>query len=274
MTVHDMPKVDCHCHVFDPAAFPYDPASPYHPAGQEIAPAAQMAHAFAAHGVAHALLVQPNSGYGEDNRCLLDAIARSGGRWKGIAVVPPGTSGDELAALKAQGIVGAAVNLTFHPPGHYDGYGPLFDRLARLGMHLQVQVEGPQLTGILPLLLDSGASLVIDHCGRPDVAAGLDQPGFRALLELGRSGRAAVKLSGQVKFSAQAHPFADARPYVAALIDAFGPERCLWGSDWPFLRAPSRVDYGPLLDLFESLVPDRALQQQILWDNPRRIFGF
>ena len=55
---------------------------------------------------------------------------------------------------------------------------------------------------------------------------------------------------------------------------AFGPQRCLWGSDWPFLRAPQRLDYGPLLHLFGELVPDRQVRRAILWDTPRALFGF
>lgn len=100
------PKVDCHCHVFDPTRFPYDPANPYHPAGQEIGTAAQIARVFAANGVRHALLVQPNSGYGTDNRAMLDAIAASGGAWRGVALVPFDVGLDDLASLRAAGVVG------------------------------------------------------------------------------------------------------------------------------------------------------------------------
>ena len=62
----------------------------------------------------NALLVQPNSGCGEGNRCLLDAIAGSEGRFKEIALVPLDISGADMTRLKAQGIVGVAFNLPFH----------------------------------------------------------------------------------------------------------------------------------------------------------------
>src|SRR6478672_4734475 len=88
MSVYDEPKVDCHCHVLDPARFPYGEASVYRPAGQEIGTAAQFTRVMDAFGATHALLVGPNSGYEQDNRCLLDAIANGAGRFKGIAVVP------------------------------------------------------------------------------------------------------------------------------------------------------------------------------------------
>ena len=73
--IFDEPKIDTHCHVLDPARFPYAPDVAYRPAGQEIAPLEQYLQVMDAYGIRHALLVGPNSGYGTDNRCLLDALA-------------------------------------------------------------------------------------------------------------------------------------------------------------------------------------------------------
>jgi predicted TIM-barrel fold metal-dependent hydrolase len=60
---------------------------------------------------------------------------------------------------------------------------------------------------------------------------------------------------------------------VRALIDAFTLDRCLWASDWPYLRAPSRVDYGVLLALALELFPDAADRRTLMWDTPRALFG-
>ena len=267
-------KIDCHCHIFDPKRFAYNPASPFHPTGQEIATSAQIGRVFDAHNVGHGLLVQPNSGYADDNRCMLDAIAQSGGRYKGIAVVAHDTSLERLAELKRLGIVGVAFNLPFFEPGYYAGTEPLLERLRALDLFLQIQVEADGLLGIWPLLEASGVRLLVDHCGRPRPEHGVQQQGFHALLDLGRRKRAVVKLSGHIKFSNRSHPFEDVSPFMEALIDAFGPDGCVWGSDWPFLRAPERVDYGPLLDLFGAVVPDPAMRRKILWDTPNRLFGF
>jgi predicted TIM-barrel fold metal-dependent hydrolase len=111
---------------------------------------------------------------------------------------------------------------------------------------------------------------VVDHCGRPDPRRGLHDPGFRELLRRGRDGRAVVKLSGMYKFSHERHPHRDAWPFVRALVESFGPQRCVWASDWPFLRAPARIDYGPLLELFAEIVPDDPVRRAILWDTPLR----
>src|SRR4051794_10389537 len=100
MSIIDEPKIDCHNHILDPARFPYQPDTPYRPSGHEIAPAALFHRVLDAHGVHHALVVGTNSGYGEDSRCLLDALTTSGGRFKGIAVVPNDIGLEALAHLK------------------------------------------------------------------------------------------------------------------------------------------------------------------------------
>jgi predicted TIM-barrel fold metal-dependent hydrolase len=87
-SIYTQPKVDCHCHVLDPKGFAYADDVRYRPAGQETGTAKYFKKVLDAYGAQHALLVGPNSGYGTDNRCLLDAIAGGGGRFKGIAVVP------------------------------------------------------------------------------------------------------------------------------------------------------------------------------------------
>jgi predicted TIM-barrel fold metal-dependent hydrolase len=268
------PKIDCHVHVLDPARFPYQRDTHYAPMGQELGTPAQLSHVMDAYGTQHALLVGPNSGYGLDNACMLDTIARGDGRYKGIAVVRNDISEDELVRLKAQGVVGVAWNVTFYGLDYYDDADALLAKLAALDMFVDIQVEHEQLIVLMPRLLASGARILVDHCGRPTVAAGLDQPGFRTLLELGATKRAFVKLSGLVKFSREPSPHEDAWPFVRALVDAYTIDRCLWASDWPYLRAPARVDYGVLLGLALTLFPDAEARHKLMWDTPRRLFGF
>ena len=106
------------------------------------------------------------------------------------------------------------------------------------------------------------------------MTAGLDQPGFRALLELGAKKRAFVKLSGFVKFSREPSPHEDTWPFIMALVDAFALDHCLWASDWPYLRAAVRVDYGVLLHLALTLFPDASDRRKLLWDTPCKLLGF
>jgi predicted TIM-barrel fold metal-dependent hydrolase len=268
------PKIDTHVHVLDPARFPYNANTHYAPAGQELGTPAQLRQVMEAYGTRHALLVGPNSGYGLDNACMLDTIARDRARYKGIAVVRNDASVDELQRLKSAGVVGVAWNDTFYGVDHYRDAKPLLDKLAALDMFVDVQVEHDQLCALLPSIVDSGVRVLVDHCGRPTLADGLEQPGFRALLALGKAGRAYVKLSGFVKFSQEPAPYADTRPFVEALVEAFTLEHCLWASDWPYLRAPVRVDYGVLLAVTLALFPDARARRTLMWETPRRLFGF
>jgi predicted TIM-barrel fold metal-dependent hydrolase len=268
------PVIDAHCHLFDPARYPYRADTPYRPAGQEIATLEQMRAVFAAHNVQRALLVQPNSGYDTDLSCMLDAIAASDGAFKGVASVPPDISEAALRDLKARGIVGIAFNAAFHGVPYYTAQTGLLDKLTALGLFLQVQSEKDQLLGLLPMLRAFPGTLVIDHCGRPEMEAGLDAPTFQAVLALGREKRAWIKLSGYAKFSREPWPHRDVWPYLDAIKAAFGADRCLWASDWPFLRAAVRVDYGPLLTLAEMLFPSAADRSRFLWHNAARLCGF
>lgn len=274
MSLFTEPKIDCHLHVLDPARFPYAADTAYAPSGSEIGTAAYLASVHRVYGVERALLVNPNSGYDVDNRCMLDAIAHSEGRIKGIAVVPNDIQRDALEQLQQQGVVGVAFNASLNGVDNYLDCAPLVRALEELDMFLQIQVHGDQLLRLLPLLHSSGVRLLVDHCGRPVPGAGLEQPGFQALLDQGRNGRAVIKLSGQAKFSAEAYPHADAALYAQRLLEAFTPDACIWGSDWPFLRATSRIDYGTVLALADELLPDASDRRKVMHDNAARLFGF
>ncbi len=267
-------RIDCHVHVLDPLRFPYDANTAYAPAGAEIASREQLGHVLDYHGVSHALIVGPNSGYGTDNRCLLNALSFGAGRYKGIAVVRIDASLSTLQTLQAAGVVGVALNPALLGVAAYLDAGPLLARARELDMWVQVQARDDQWVELRPMLEASGAKLLIDHSGLPNVGAGLAQAGFQTLLAMAANGRTVVKLSGHAKISNQSYPYDDMQPYVQALLAAYTPHRLVWASDWPFLRAPERIDYGPLLALLERWVPDTTARRAILWDTPARLFGF
>ena len=266
--------IDCHVHVLDPARFPYAADAWYMPTGMETGTTANLTQVLDFHGVQHALIVGPNSGYGLDNRCLLDALKQGAGRYKGVAVVRNDASRGELQDLQAAGVVGVAMNVALLGVDFYRDTGPLLQRLRELGMVAQVQVQNDELVALKPMLVDSGAKLLFDHCGRPNPKAGVEQAGFAALLSLAETGRASVKISGLTKCSVLPYPYLDAWPFVQALLEAYTPKNLVWASDWPFLRAPERMDYGPILALFEQLLPDAAARHTIQWETPKRLFGF
>jgi predicted TIM-barrel fold metal-dependent hydrolase len=268
--------VDSHAHVIDTARFPLSNPEGNVPGANECGTAHEFRTVLDAHAMTHALLVNPFAGYGTDNRCMLDAIAGSNGRFKGIALVGHDVDNRALQRLTDGGVIGARFNTLFSGSTSLRGKegAALLARIKDQGWFAQVYFHSDGILDLLPLLSAAGIKVVVDHCGCPDPTRGLSQPGFEALLELGRSGNAAIKLSGAFRYSTQAWPYADAEPYVRALIDAFTLENCVWGSDWPFVRVARRMDYGPALSLLESWLPDAADRQKVLWDAPSRWFGF
>ena len=276
----DAPKrrvvaIDSHAHVLDPARFAYSPQAQYRPAGQEIGTLERYLAVLDAHRISHSLLVQPTSGYMNDHRCLLDAVDRAGGRVRAIARLDPDGGGDGAALLGHPAVAGMRLDLIdagTEALAHQDTRR----QLAAIAQHrlvLQVQCELDQLADALPELRRFRGRIVVDHCGRPDPDAGLAQRGFAALLELGREGHY-VKLSGPFRFSRQPYPFPDCDPFIEALLEAFTPQRCVWGSDWPFLRLDARFDYGPSLALLERWIPDAAARETVMRDAPAALFGF
>jgi predicted TIM-barrel fold metal-dependent hydrolase len=267
--------VDSHCHVFDIGRFPYSPEATYRPPEHEAGTREQFTAVLDAHRLSHALLVTPTSGYFYDNRCLLAAIQEGGGRFKGIARVRPDSDERALAELQDGGVIGIRFDLVTDGPAllHDPAMPWLLAAVREMDWLVQVQCERDQLHEAASALRAAKVRLVFDHCGRPDATLDVDQPGFRALLGFGRDGHH-VKLSGPFRFHNAFAPGARAEPFVAALIETFTPWRCVWGSDWPFLRLPMRMDYGPVLANLERWLPDERERRQVLWETPAKLFGF
>ncbi len=277
MSVASLPPVcaDCHVHLFDPERFPYAPNARSVPAPHETAPLSLLSDVMAAHGVTHAVIVTPTSGYGTDNSAAAAALAACPDTMRGIAVVDPDTGEAELVALKSIGFAGVRLDLTHVQGGDFEArFGPLADRLQDLGIVLQVQAEAGQIPAVADLLRRRSGRVVFDHMGRPDPRDGAHQPGFQALLALADRPQTYVKLSGPFRFSRGPYPFHDADPYAKALLAAFGATRCVWGSDWPFVHCPMRLDYGPSLAALSRWAEDDETRDKILWQTPKSLFGF
>jgi predicted TIM-barrel fold metal-dependent hydrolase len=266
--------VDAHCHVFDTARFPYSPEAAYRPPEHEQGSAEQFSAVLDAHGLSHALLVSPTSGYLYDNRCMLAAIREGKGRFKGIARVPADIDERALAELRDGGAIGVRVDLVADGAAWVEqpAVPRLFARAREMGWLVQVQCERDQLHAAAPVLRAAQVPLLFDHCGRPDAELGVAQPGFKALLDFGRDGHY-VKLSGPFRFYNAFSAKASIEPFVEALLETFTPKRCVWGSDWPFLRMPMRMDYGPVLANLERWIPNESERRWVLWETPARLFG-
>lgn len=122
-----------------------------------------------------------------------------------------------------------------------DEVAPGLDAVEELGLVFDALVRPPQLASVVELAhRRPDLTIVLNHAGKPDVAAGWGWSGRRAwesaLDELARAPRTAVKLSGLVNEAGANWTAADLRPWVEAAVSRFGPSRVLWGSDWPVCR--------------------------------------
>src|SRR5262245_31835448 len=269
------PAIDCHAHIIDPERVAFVRGAGYTPRPHETGSRDSFTALLDRQGVGHALLVQPSS-YAFDNAAMLDAIATSPDRFKGIAVIRSDTTDSEIRRLSERGVVGVRFNLVAYDRGMLQEAG-VRRFLARLKEHdwfAQIYAEDDQWTELAPLLGDSGIKILIDHFGVRDPRAGIANPGFQEVLALGRSGNAAVKLSAPFRVASPANDYAALDQHVAALLEAFGIEGCIWGSDWPFLAVDHRPDYGTLRDPLVRWLPDKAHREQVFWRNPALLFGW
>lgn len=271
----DTRACDSHFHLFGGPEFPFAPETVYVLEPSQRGTVQGLLATFDAHGITHGLAVAAQP-YLYDNSAMLHGIKVSNGRLKGVALVKPDITDRELAALQDGGVVGIRMNPTTWGLREFtvEGADRLIARVKEMGWFLQVHVQEDELVAPAPIIRRWGIRLVIDHFGRPDPRKGLNQPGFRELIEFGKSGNAVVKLSGPYRTSLEGPPYRDTDVFVGAAIEAFGIDNCVWGSDWPFTRVNERVDYGPQLLPLSRWIPDEKDRRKVLWDNPARLFGF
>ena len=165
------------------------------------------------------------------------------------------------------------VNEVFDGPLSFAAACSLAPRLADREMHLEMLLTGDRIAEMKDRIADLPCPVALDHLGWPDVEAGPDAPGFRAVRELLAEGKVYVKLSALYRFARA--PFDAAKPFIEALASE-APERCLWGSDWPHLLLPNEdvPDAGKLLDTFFDTVTQSEARQKILVEAPERLYGF
>jgi predicted TIM-barrel fold metal-dependent hydrolase len=265
-------RIDTHAHVFA-RGLPMADVRRYTPA-YDVTVEEYLAR-LDAHAMSHGVLVQP-SFLGSDNGYLLQAIARAPQRLRGIAMVDPEIDDAQLQALQQGGVVGVRFNLVGGAPlPDFSGaWRDTLTRIAALGWQVEIHREAADLPRVLEPLLALGLKVVVDHFGRVDAALGVDDPGFRYLLSTGPSRQVWVKLSAQyrnggseggARFAGQAWPL---------LRQHFGPDRLLWGSDWPHTQHESMTSYADSWRRFESLVSDEADRRCITGETAAQLFQF
>jgi predicted TIM-barrel fold metal-dependent hydrolase len=278
---------DCHTHIHgDPAKFPFFTGRVYTP---EPASPEEMSALHKALGIERVVIVTP-SVYGTDNSATRFGMMARGATARGVAVVDDKTPDSDLDAMQKDGFRGIRINLAtggINDPnvGRARLTGGI-DRVKARGWHVQVYTNMPLIPAVKDLVAASPVPIVFDHFGGAQAALGEEQPGFPELVELVKSGKAYVKISGAYRASKLAPDYQDAVPFAKALIAA-NPDRIIWGTDWPHpdtVVPPGKqvtdvvplyqIDDGRLLNQLAVWAPDAATRKKILVDNPARLYGF
>ena len=218
-----------------------------------------MVAAMDAVGVDGALLVSPWTMYRFDPSYALEVHAAHPGRFGLVAPVDPRREdvGDVVAAwASSPGAVGVRLMLWADVPGGAEDPGLNRVMRAAADSGLPLCVLG---WGRLPLIGElaarhPGTQVVVDHLGLhqpfeppPPAEPFADLP---ALLALARHPNVAVKITGAATLSHEPFPFADLWAPLGRIFDAFGIDRCLWGTDWT--RATALVSYGDAVAAFRD----------------------
>jgi predicted TIM-barrel fold metal-dependent hydrolase len=278
---------DCHTHIHaDPEKFPFYAGRVYTP---EPASPEEMSALHKALHIERVVIVTP-SVYGPDNSATLFGIKARGATARGVAVIDDKTAESDLDTLQQAGFRGIRLNLATggvnDPNVARQRFQAAVDRMKARGWHVQLFTSLAVISAIKDLVASAPVPVVFDHFGGAQAASGVDQPGFADLLELVRSGKAYVKISGAYRASKLAPDYPDAAPLARALIAA-NAERIVWGTDWPHPDSVTpadrkvtdvtplfQIDDGRLFNQLPAWAPDEAIRSKILVENPARLYGF
>ena len=266
---------DAHVHVWELTEdrYPFDPRFGAYPKLE--ASIDRLMTLMNTHNVARAALIQPGN-YGFDASLIADIVARDPRRFVGLGMVDPTRPGvaDRLSIwVEGRGLVGVRVLGRWVDAPHIK---ELWRRAAQLQATLSF-ITGPIDLVPLATLLDDLAStpVVIDHLGhrRPG-----DRKHCRQLLDLARYPNVYVKLSGLYALSPEPHPHPDVEWLIGEVLQAFGPRRLMWASDFPYIEAT--CGYGRCLDLFHRELPVASEEERkwicgktaaILWPAVKQV---
>jgi 2-pyrone-4,6-dicarboxylate lactonase len=263
--------VDAHCHVFGPMAqFPFSAKAKYLP--EDAGP--DKLFALRDHlGFARNVIVQASC-HGTDNSATMDAIAKSNGMARGVAVVDPAISDAELSALHDGGIRGVRFNFLKRlvDDAPKDKFLDVAARLPK-GWHVVIYFEADILEEMRAFIAAIPVPVVIDHMGRPDVSQGPDAPDMRAFRSLLDSRQDIwFKATCPDRLDAGGDPWNDFANAVRPLVEDYS-DRVLWGTDWPHPNMETNIpDDGHLVDMIPRIAVTEALQQKLLVDNPMCLY--
>ena len=273
-------SVDAHCHIFGPGEiFPYASERKYTPCD---ATAAQLFAVRDHLGFEKNVIVQATC-HGADNRALVDALLRAGGKARGVATVRRSVSDAELQAMHDAGVRGVRFNFVkrlvdFTPK---DELMEIAERIKAWGWHVVIYFEAIDLPELWDFFTALPTTVVVDHMGRPDVSLPVDGAQFSLFRKFMRmhpnvwskvSCPERLSVTGPKALNGEQNAYTDVIPFARAIVEEFS-DRVLWGTDWPHPNLKDHMpDDGLLVDFIPHIARSAELQHKLLVDNPNRLY--
>ncbi len=264
--------VDAHCHVFGPTSeFPFAPQRKYTPCDASK----KQLFALRDHlGFSRNVIVQASC-HGRNNDALVDALKSAQELARGVAVVSPDITDDELKIMDEAGVRAVRFNFVKRlvDATPKEVFLRIAERIAKLGWHIVVYFEASDLEELILFLKQLPTIVVVDHMGRPDVSKSTNHEGFQRFVALmDECENFWTKVSCPERLTNQGPPYDDVMPFSRYLVDRF-PDRVLWGTDWPHPNMKSHMpDDGQLVDLIPEIATSKEKQYALLVDNPMRLY--
>ncbi len=270
--------IDTHVHVYadDESRFPYA-------AGNKPARSASVEYLLSLMdeaGVDRAVIVQPRV-YSWDNRYLAHCIERFPGRFTALGLVDPTSRAgparlEELvrerrfSGLRLE--LGWEENLSdFHGKDRW----LLWERAQELGAAFGILGSAKDHSCVEPMAaMFPGVNILLDHLSGLPLDPTQQEPLIAATMRLARYPNVYVKLSNLQGKSNEAYPFPDTYDLVSRIYDAYGPERLMWGTDFPGVMI--KCGYANAVDLVRAHIPflNDNDREWILHKTAEKVFRF
>ncbi len=271
-----MDIVDTHAHIYAPDERRYPPiAKPLRPPGGKGSLEDLRAEIEAVR-VSAACIIQTSSFYRFDNRYILDS-AKGTPEWTaGVCTLDPDDprSPDLLARyVRDYGIKGVRSNPAADGRIDHPGVRALWKAAADAGVVINLHIQRELAEQGEKLLAKFRSTpVVLDHTLYPKAGPRMEDI-LEAVRRLSRFENLHAKLSFVATGSEKGYPCEDMHSACQQVIYWFGPERCVWGSDFPCELWTPRVSYGEALRIFREDLPlSTEARDMILGGTARRLW--
>jgi L-fuconolactonase len=264
--------IEWNTHIFSPdlERYPFHPQAAYTPdlSGAPADPLAAYLERMEREGIDRAVLVHPEP-YGDDHRLILECLEREPERVRGTCLFYPRDpeAPRKLAALVASQPRIIAVRFHAHRGKEMyldsfaePGVRALWEKALELGLIIELHI-GPNYAASAAEALRAypETAVLIDHLAEPHLGSAVE---YAHVLELAGFDRVTMKLSGLGHFARDAPLYLSARPFTRRVIQAFGPDRLVWGGGTPKLVDAHMAEYP------------EADRMKVKGNNLARLLGF